>query len=168
MIQLITGAILLAFGRKLVWLFIGLIGFLAGFYAAQSIIPDHAIWYLIAVGVVVGGLLVILARFIKNITFGLGGFLIGAYLVNGVLVLLKLELGILSWIFILMGGALGAFFLLAAFDLGLKILSSFAGAMLITQTFPPEFAYKQFVFLALVIVGVVIQTRFQKKDQVVG
>jgi hypothetical protein len=89
----------------------------------------------------------------------LGGFLLGAYLVNGILGILKLDLGTLAWIFILMGGALGAFFMLSAFEWALKILSSFSGAMLITQVIPPEFPYKQFVFIGLVILGVILQTR---------
>lgn len=159
LIKLILGFVLLAFGRKLVWLSIALVGFIAGFSAAQSFIPDRAIWYVIGVGIIVGLLFVLLARFVKNIAFGLGGFLLGAYLVNSILEVMKLELGTLSWIFILMGGALGAFFLLAAFELGLKVLSSFAGAMLIVQTLPSTFAFKQIAFLALIILGVVIQSR---------
>lgn len=159
LIKLILGFVLLAFGRKLVWLSIALVGFIAGFSAAQSFIPDPSIWYVIGVGIIVGLLFVLLARFVKNIAFGLGGFLLGAYLVNSILEVMKLELGTLSWIFILMGGALGAFFLLAAFELGLKVLSSFAGAILIVQTLPSTFAFKQIAFLALIILGVVIQSR---------
>jgi len=162
LIKLIFGSVLLAFGRKLVWLSIALVGFIAGFSAAQSFIPDRAIWYVIGVGIIVGILLVLLARFVKNIAFGLGGFLLGAYLVNSILEIMKLELATLAWIFILMGGALGAFFLLAAFELGLKVLSSFAGAMLIVQTLPSTFAFKQITFLALVILGVVIQSRMHR------
>ncbi len=159
LVKIIVGVLLLAFGRKLVWLFIGLVGFVAGLSAAQALIPDQPVWYMIAVGAGVGLLLVLIARFVKNIAFGLGGFLLGAYLVNGLLTLLKLELGTLAWIFILMGGALGAFFMLAAFEWALKILSSFAGAMLIAQVLPPEFGFRQVFFIGLVILGVVLQTR---------
>jgi MFS family permease len=159
LLKIIVGVLLLAFGRKLVWLFIGLVGFVAGLSAAQTLIPDQPVWYMIAVGAGVGLLMVLIARFVKNIAFGLGGFLLGAYLVNGLLTLLKLELGTLGWIFILMGGALGAFFMLAAFEWALKILSSFAGSMLIAQILPPEFAFRQVFFIGLVILGVVLQTR---------
>jgi hypothetical protein len=159
LLKLVIGSILLIFGRKLVWLMVGLIGFVAGFSAAQAIVPDQPIWYALGGGIIVGLVLVLLARFIKNIIFGLGGFLLGAYLVNGILGILKLDLGTLAWIFILMGGALGAFFMLSAFEWALKILSSFSGAMLITQVIPPEFPYKQVVFIGLVILGVVLQTR---------
>jgi hypothetical protein len=124
---------------------------------------------MIAAGAVVGLLLILIANFVKNIAFGLGGFLLGAYLVNGLLTLLKLDLGTLAWIFILMGGALGAFFMLAAFEWALKILSSFAGAMLIAQVLPPEFAFRQVVFIGLVILGVVLQTRFpHRKNNLPG
>jgi hypothetical protein len=168
-LKLIVGAVLIAFGRKLVWLFIGLIGFVAGLSAAQSLIPDQPVWYMIAAGAVVGLLLILIANFVKNIAFGLGGFLLGAYLVNGLLTLLKLDLGTLAWIFILMGGALGAFFMLAAFEWALKILSSFAGAMLIAQVLPAEFAFRQVVFIGLVILGVVLQTRFpHRKNNLPG
>lgn len=164
LIKIIVGVILLAFGRKLVWLFIGLIGFVAGLSAAQALMPDQPVWYALAAGAVVGLLLILIANFVKNIAFGLGGFLLGAYLVNGTLTMLKLDLGTLAWIFILMGGALGAFFMLAAFEWALKILSSFAGAMLITQTFPAEFAFRQVIFIGLVIFGVILQTRFFKRN----
>ena len=120
LIKLIVGVVLLAFGRKLVWMFIGLIGFVAGLSAAQALMPDQPIWYALAAGAVVGLLLILIANFVKNIAFGLGGFLLGAYLVNGTLTMLKLDLGTLAWIFILMGGALGAFFMLAAFEMGIE------------------------------------------------
>lgn len=165
LIKIIAGIVLLAFGRKLVWVFIGLIGFVAGLSAAQALIPDQPVWYALAAGAVLGLLFVLIANFVKNIAFGLGGFLLGAYLVNGILSLLKLDLGTLAWIIILMGGALGAFFMLAAFEWALKILSSFAGAMLITQVLPPEFAFRQVLFIGLVILGVVLQTRLPHRNQ---
>ena len=114
-------------------------------------------------GLSLGWYLFFWQRFIKNIIFGLGGFLLGAYLVNGILGP-WLDLGTLAWIFILMGGALGAFFMLSAFEWALKILSSISGAMLITQVIPPEFPYKQVVFIGLVILGVVLQTRSKPQN----
>lgn len=161
--KILIGTILLTFGRKLVWLFIGLIGFVAGLSAVQSILPDKPIWYALGAGIVVAALLILITRFLKNTAFGLGGFLLGAYLVNGILGILKLDLGTLSWIFILMGGALGAFFMLSAFEWALKILSSLAGAMLIVQLIPEDFAFKQIVFIGLVLVGVFIQSRHKKQ-----
>ncbi len=163
LIKVFVGTMLLTFGRKLVWLFIGLVGFVAGLSAMQSIMPDKPVWYALGAGFIVALVLVLITRFLKNAAFGVGGFLLGAYLVNGILGILKLDLGTLSWIFILMGGALGAFFMLSAFEWALKILSSLAGAMLIVQLIPPDFAFKQVVFLGLVLVGVVIQSRHKRQ-----
>ena len=72
-IKLIVGVILLAFGRKLVWMFIGLIGFVAGLSAAQALMPDQPVWYALAAGAVVGLLLILIANFVKEYRIRSGG-----------------------------------------------------------------------------------------------
>lgn len=162
-IKIITGVLLLTTGRKLVWLVIGLAGFVAGMAAAQYFLGDQSGWVILGAGIVGGFLSIFLLKVIKSLTLGLAGLLLGAYLINGLLSMLKLDLGVLNWVLILMGGALCAFLMLSAFELALKLITSFAGAMLITQLVPQSFAYTQILFIALVILGVIIQSR--KKHQ---
>ena len=158
-IKIIAGVLLLTTGRKLVWLVIGLAGFVVGMAAAQSFLDDPSIWMILGSGLVGSFLCTFLLKVVKSLTLGLTGLLLGAYLINGLLNMLKLELGVLNWVFILMGGALCAFLMLSAFELALKLITSFAGAMLITQLIPQSFAYTHILFIALVILGVIIQSR---------
>ena len=71
--------------------------------------------------------------------------------------MLGLNQGAFSWIAYLIGGIIGLLLVIFLFDWAIITLSSLAGASLITQALLLPSGLGGVVFLALVIVGVVIQ-----------
>ena len=164
-VLLVTGILLLTTGRKLVWLLFGLIGFSGGLVASRFILKEPETIYTLVIGLAAGVLAVLLVKFIKNLILGAGGFILGAFLANSLLTSLKAEFGILNWVIILVAGVLCAFFILSAFEFALKLITSLAGAVLITRVFSPNFAYTEIIFVVLVIAGIIFQSRRKNQDQ---
>lgn len=167
-IRLLIGGGLLFFGRRLLWLFIGAAGFMFGFSSLQRMAGDLKIWYYLGVGVICGIILVVLVRSLKNIAFGVGGFLLGAYFASGLMGVLQLELGMLQWLVMLIIGAGGAALMLTLFDWSAVILTSGMGALLLIQSLPLSPPASQIIFFGLLLLGLVLQikkshpTRFAK------
>ncbi len=157
--QFILGTGLVLFGKRLFWTMIGLAGFVFGLKTAQNLFDKQPLWFSLVIAVICAAAIVGIIRFLKNIAFGLGGFMLGAYLVNAILQLLNLELGTLQWVFIITGGAVGAVLMLTLFNWALIVLSTTAGAMLITQTLPDDLSGVKFIFFGLVLLGLIAQTR---------
>ncbi len=158
-IRLLLGGGLLFFGRKLLWLFIGAAGFMFGFSSLQRMAGDLKIWYYLGVGIICGIILVVLVRSLKNIAFGVGGFLLGAYFASGLMNVLQLELGMLQWLVMLIMGAGGAALMLTLFDWSAVILSSGLGALLLIQSLPLVPPASQIIFFGLLLLGLVLQIR---------
>jgi OmcA/MtrC family decaheme c-type cytochrome len=63
------------------------------------------------------------------------------------------------WLIFLVGGVIGALLVAAVFDLALVLLSSLAGAALVAQAVTLPAGVELAVFLVLVALGIIIQTR---------
>ncbi len=164
-IWLLLGLGLLFWGKRLFWIFIGAAGFLAGLYTSESLIHDQSIWFYLIVGAICAGGLIGLVKLLKNIAFGLGGFILGAIFANGVLELLDLDLGLVSWIIIIATGVIGAGLMLWLFNTALVILSACTGAMLVAQAIPGKAPGLQILFFGLIVLGILAQTRKDPPNQ---
>lgn len=156
-INLILGAALLVAGRKLFWLFVGVAGFVTGIQLATRFWqgPD---WLIIVVGMVVGVIFALLAISLQAFVIGIAGFLIGGYIFSVLAAMLGIELaGVTTWIVYIVGGLIGLLLVSFLFDWALILLSSLAGASLVTQAFFQEGGLGGIVFVVLFILGVVIQ-----------
>ena len=152
-LNMILGAALLVAGRKLFWLFIGIIGFITGFQLASRFIngPD---WVALLIGVIVGIVFALLAVFIEALAIGIAGFLAGGYILTSLTAMLGLNEGLLYWVFYGIGGIIGILLVMFLFDWALIVLSSLAGASLIVQSLAGA---GSLLLLILVIAGIVIQ-----------
>jgi MFS family permease len=168
-IDIFVGAVLLLFGRKLFWLFVGCIGFIVGFNMASGLFPGQSqlLIFLIAVGV--GLLGAIAAVFLQRLVVGIAGFFAGGYFLSAVVVsVLHSHQHAVQWIAYAIGGILGAILTMTLLDPALIILSSLAGATAISQNVPPGHENKGILFIALLIVGIIVQAmqyRPAKKPQ---
>ena len=155
-INLLLGAVLLVAGRKLFWLFVGIIGFVTGMQVAARLWngPD---WTAIIIGVIVVIIFALLAVFIEALAIGVAGFLAGGFILTTFTNMLGLNEGFLFWILYAIGGIIGLVLVLLLFDWALIILSSLAGASLIVQSFVPGSGTAGLMFILLFIVGIVIQ-----------
>jgi hypothetical protein len=165
-ISLILGGALLIAGRKLFWLFVGAAGFVAGMQLTTQFWQGPELLAII-IGLVVGVVFALLAIFLQSVAIGAAGFLAGGYILTVLAGMLGLNQGAFSWIVYIIGGIIGVLLVVFLFDWAIITLSSLAGASLITQAVPLSSGIGGVIFLALVIVGVVIQGSMMQRERVV-
>lgn len=167
--RLFVGLLLLVFGRRLYWLFVAGIGFLAGLELAPRLLPrqpEIAIVLAALALAVVGALIAVVAT---KVVVGIIGFAAG----GAIAVLLLKNLGMRDdlvalgvW---LIAGIVGAVLSISVFDWAVIALSSLAGAGLIAVSaerllgVPPVAG--TVLVIALAAIGVLIQARFLRRRE---
>jgi hypothetical protein len=152
---ILLGAILLLFGRRLFWLFVGAAGFVAGLTFARQFFASQPDWIILAIALVAGVIGAVLSIFLQQIAIAVAGFLIGGY----VLATFVAAAGYpaIGWPAYLVGGLIGAVLVVVLFDWALIVLSSLAGAMLIAESTAPGQTLAVVIFVAAFVIGVVMQ-----------
>lgn len=163
-LRLILGAALLTLGRRLFWLFVAAIGFVAGLRFANQLLTDQPAWVGILLGVIVGLVGAGLAVLFQQFAIGVAGFLAGAYVLSTVLEIFGLEGSTWTLVALLAGGIAGAVLMFALFDWALILLSSIAGADLIVDVIEPESASTLWL-VALVVLGIIVQTAIRRRQR---
>jgi MFS family permease len=168
LIGLIIGIALLAFGRKLYWLLLGTIGFVVGYLFAAEFFSGAADWLLILIGLVAGLIGAALAVFLQSVAIVVAGFLGGGFVTIQLLTLLGFGDGTFSWIPFIIGGILGLILVSVLFDWALIVLSSLIGAFMVTQVIDPNLDTSSFIFFLLLILGIVVQALFMRREKKTG
>jgi hypothetical protein len=162
LLRILVGIGLLVMGRRLFFLFVGLIGFITGIHLASHFFPGQPEWMILAIGLMAGVLGALLALLLQWMAVGLAGFLAGGYITLSVLHVLGLGIRT-DWLPFLIGGILGTLLTIFLFYWALIILSSLAGAGLIMETFHVDHWVETFLFIVLSIAGIVIQSVSMKR-----
>jgi hypothetical protein len=155
---LAVGLAVLLLGRRLFWLFVGATGFAVGLHAARATLAGQPEWVTLVAALALGLLGALLAVLFQWVAIGLGGFLAGVAAALGVADARGLE-GPWLWPGVLAAGLAGAVLLVWLWDYVLIALSVVLGAVLLTPLvrLPPTLA--ALLFIALVVLGVVVQSR---------
>jgi hypothetical protein len=163
-IYILLGIGLLVFGRKLFWLFVGAVGFVAGvnlvtlgWHGPEAVA--------IIVGILAGLVFAALAIFFKSITIGLTGFLGGGALLLMVAGWLGVESALPSFIIYIVGGVLGIILVSMMFDWAVIIISSIVGADIIIRSVDMGGPLGWLALIALIVVGIAIQARQLSEDK---
>lgn len=166
-ILIVLGLLALLFGKRLFWLFAGIVGFALGWWLMGFINQDVL---RIVVGIIVGLILAGLSRFLGKwairIVAAIAGFVILPLLLGS----LGMLGGISDFLWAVVGAILGFVFALVLADWTLIFLSSILGAGLIlngVQTFLIAAqigavfsgAIRMIIGFILIAVGVVVQSR---------
>jgi hypothetical protein len=159
----IIGAALLLFGRKVFWLFVAGVGFVAGMSLAANTFNGPE-WLNVAVGLLVGFGAALLAVFLQKFAIGMAGFLAGGYIALQVLPLFEIQGGWIPWVTFIIGGIIGVILVGAFLDWALIILSSLAGASLLVDAVSLPQVFSVLVFIFLLVVGISVQARDLKKE----
>ena len=158
-LQILSGVVLLLFGRKMYWLFVAVAGFLAGVEIASSVLANQPVALVICLGLLAalaGALLAVLAQ---RVAFALGGLFAGGYLAVLAGPSLSGDVAALTWVLFALGGIVGALAAIWLMDWAIIALSSLAGAAAIVGALQFGASVGTAAFLALAIAGVVIQGR---------
>lgn len=163
--QLVVGVLLLVFGRKVFWLFVGGIGFLAGMVLAHRFLGDGSSSTLLVIGLVGGLLGAALAVFIQKIAVAVAGFLGGGLLGYLGAHMVGIQSDAFPWIPVLVCGVLGILFATFLFKWALTVLSSAAGAYMIVKGLTIPESLEPVLIVVLAIVGILIQVRLDRKKK---
>jgi hypothetical protein len=156
LIALVAGAVLLAAGRRVYWLIVGLVGFVLGFTLTAEVLEGPE-WVMLVGGLIAGILASGLAVFFQKVALTVAGFLIG-----GMAVLWWAEQmgwGEPWWVFAMAGaaGLVGAFLTRSVFEVALIVLSSVFGATLVLEALQRPVGQISPLLVILVAAGVLIQ-----------
>jgi len=160
----ILGGALLVAGRKLFWLFIGVLGFITGVQLTTNFINGPE-WLTIIIGLIVGLIFAMLAIFLQTIAIWVAGFLSGGYVLSALAGMLGMEGGRLAWVVYIIGGIIGIALVSFLFDWAVITLSSFAGASLVVESMFSNQGSAQLIFIALFIIGIIIQGSLLRRDK---
>ena len=164
---LVAGGLLLLFGRRLFWLFVGVIGFVVAYRLAGAYLGGEGEGWIIAVA---GGVLgAVAAVLVQKLAVTLAGFAAGAVGFIWLAEQLGWSLGLPALVGALVAGLLGAALVRWLFGIGLVALSALAGAALVVEGLGLE-EPRGVVFVILAGVGALVQLsgrrrRRQKDDE---
>ena len=153
----LIGIVILFFGRKLFWLCVAAVGFLAGIELAPHLVTEPSPLLELAVALVLGVLGALLAFLLQKIAVAVVGFLAGGKLASAIAAAFFVHYSQYSTIIFVIGGLIGAMLLLFLFDWALIVVSSFIGAHMIQNAIVLPSSGATIVFLGLAIVGMVVQ-----------
>jgi hypothetical protein len=160
---IVLGLIVLVFGRKIFWLSVAIVGFLVGMEFTGMLLVDQPTWVLLVGGLVAGLIGALLAVFFQRLTFALAGFFGGAYL--ALIVAQPLGINDHGILVPIVGGAIGAIVAAVLMDWAIIVLSCLVGAGAIVTQLTLRPAKGAIVFVALVIIGILIQAKLMERSK---
>ena len=164
-IGVLIGVAILFFGRKLFWLFVAAIGFAVGIEIANYFMRDPPLWLTLLAALGLGILGALLAILLQKFAIAVAGFIAGGRLASALLAAFFVDYSHYRGITFVIGGIIGALLLLALFDWALILLSSVEGAHLIGKGIELPQAGAVILFVALVILGVLVQGSMLRRSR---
>ncbi len=160
----LVGLAVLTMGRKLFWLAVAAIGFVFGLALGMQLTNGQAGWLVLMVALLGGVIGAVLAIWLQKIAAGIAGFLLGGYLAVWLAEILNFGPNMWTWLIFIVGGIIGIILVLSLIEVALIGVTALIGAALMVQVFNLTLAVAGILFIALVIVGIVIQTKTLAKD----
>jgi hypothetical protein len=154
---IISGLLILLFGRKLFWFFVAVLGFLAGAMIGELIFAGQPPWVNFLIALCAGTIGVLLAIFAQRIAFALAGFYAGAYLVF----ISAQSFGDYSpsVVLCIAGGIIGALLSIFLADWAIIILSCLVGAGAVVSALNLEHMSGLVIFVLLMGTGMFVQAK---------
>lgn len=164
-ISVIVGVAILLFGRKLFWLFVAALGFAIGLEIAAYFMKEPPQWMMLLVALGCGVIGALLAILLQKLAIALAGFIAGGRIAWALAAAFFVEHAHYRGITFVIGGILGALLLLALFDWVLILLSSVEGAHLIGNGIPLPEKGAMILFIALAVIGVIVQGSMLRRSR---
>lgn len=160
--NLVTGLLILLAGRKLFWLFIGIVGFLAGMHFGLEFFASLNRPLLLLFSFCIGIFGAFLALGFQGLAIILAGFLGGGYFLISMFTFIGLQAES-SWQIFLIGGLCGALIVALTFDWALIGLTSLIGAMMIVEGLSIKEPVRTVFFIACAAIGIIAQAHLLRK-----
>jgi uncharacterized membrane protein YeaQ/YmgE (transglycosylase-associated protein family) len=163
-VAVVVGGLLLLFGRRLFWLFVGVVGFVLAQRLAGAYLGGEAGWMTALVVGVVGA---VAAVMVQKVVVSVAGLAAGAVGFLWLAEQFGWPPGLPTLIGVVLAGAVGAALLQWLFELGLVALSALVGAALLVQGLGMG-EPRGVALLVLAVVGALVQLvgrrRRRKRD----
>src|SRR5207245_8637237 len=130
----LIGIVILLFGRKLFWLCVAAVGFLAGVELTPHLVNEPSALLQLTVAIVLGLIGALLALFLQKIAIAVVGFLAGGKLAGAIAAAFFVHYAQYSAFIFLAVGVIGAMLLLVLFDWALMVASFLIVSSLIQST----------------------------------
>ena len=163
LILILVGLLPLFFGRRLFWLFVGVAGFLFGLTLAQSALADQPLLVQLLLGLLVGVVCAVLARFFVKPMAAVGAFLALAAVGVGIGAMLAAPIW-LSWLLWLIFGLIGALLVGLYYEWALILASAGNGAAAIVAGLGGLLETTGWMRLALLVVIFLVGFLYQARD----
>ena len=162
LIGALIGIVILFFGRRLFWLCVAAVGFVAGVELAPHLVTEPSPLLQLTVAIVLGIIGALLALFLQKIAIAVFGFLAGGKLAGAIAAAFFVHYVQYSTIIFVIGGVIGAILLLTLFDLALIVISSLIGAHLIQSAIVLPPSGSTIIFLGLAVIGMLVQASMRR------
>ena len=157
-LTLVVAALLLFFGQRLYWLFVGGVGFVVGMDLAARGLLGQPEWMVLLAALLAGIVGAVLAIFFQRIAIGIAGFLAGGYLAQAAMANFMGTMSSQgSAIAFVIGGILVAILVVALLDWALIATSALLGAAMISQWAVQEPLWRAVAFAGLFVAGAAVQ-----------
>jgi hypothetical protein len=158
----LIGIVILFFGRRLFWLCVAAVGFVAGIELAPHLVTEPSPLLQLTIAIVLGIIGALLALFLQKIAIAVFGFLAGGKLAGAIAAAFFVHYAQYSAVIFVVGGLIGALLLLTLFDLALIVISSLIGAHMIQSAIVLPPAGSTIVFLGLAAIGMLVQASMRR------
>jgi hypothetical protein len=162
----LLGIVVLLAGRRLFWVTVAAVGFVASVFFVVGYMQDQPAWLVLVVALAVGIIGALLAILLQEVAVAVAGFLAGGYVLVWLLQVLNINLNQWDLAAFVVAGVIGAILALYLLDIALIVLSSILGAAMILQVFQLDPVLTLVLFVVLVIIGLVAQTRLPGRQPV--
>lgn len=166
--NIILGMIMLLFGRKLYWLFIGIAGFLFGMEISRMFFGGQSQWLQLAIAIGLGCLGALLALLVQRLAFTIGGFLAGVFLAIKASPFIAVPDHGAMLLLIIGAGIFGAVVATLVMDMAITILVCLVGAAAIVGELQLGPVLNFLAFVILVGAGFLFQEKIlprRKEDR---
>jgi hypothetical protein len=157
LLLLLAGVALLLAGRRLFWLFVGVVGFLVGYRVSLQILGADARGMHWLIAVAAGLLGIVLALALQRMAVALAGFFVGGYAATVLFGLDLAKADLTSLLLFVLAGVIAAVLALRLFEGALIVLSALAGASLITEGLHLRHGTGTLLLAVLALLGVAVQ-----------
>jgi hypothetical protein len=165
MAYVIAGALLIMAGRRVFWLFLGLLCFLAGMSALQRLFPDISQTTLLLASLGIGALGAGIGMMAQKTAVWVGGFLGGGLLATMLLRMMTQGEGSTALVAFLIGGVIGILLARILFKWVMIVVSSAIGALVICKVLTTGVLPGAIVFGILLLAGITVQGGFLRRGK---
>ena len=156
-LSIVLGLVLVFVGRRLFWVFVAAVGFIAGLRFAPELASDQPQWIIVTIGVVLGIVGALLAMLLQRVAVAVAGWFAGGFLATRLASGFGLTDETMVAVAFVAGAILAAIVFSLLFDWTLIALTAVSGALMVCDALQLAPAAEWLIGAVLVGAGLLVQ-----------